>query len=270
MTEEIPRIILRLIQNKEDTRLEGGEVLLPMEEAIIAACKQHFSDREILSLLLMEKDLRKALVSDAILDYVPADKRQQVKAFFSTPQKTPRFDEAIVQAALYIAGERRSLNGMVLRPASELEAKVRASIVNIVQSEFPKGVYVAEEKIAEAQAKYKKRQETRRSAILIGSLLLGGCLVFGGYSIKNRIANFRNYLAQTSKLEQTITEREARVEEALKGIGEVKTEREELSKQYSELATEYLKMGKYNEHRTALAKSKSLNATNTQNTSYMK
>ncbi len=215
--KDLIRIVIKNVEKKPNLRIQGGERIHPICEALIALLRQQFSDPELVKFITSEQDLRKVLAADAIIDYVPENKRSELKHKLMS---NPTFDELVNMAALYIAENKRIQDGLVLRQASDETYKDKY-FMRALRKASPTKVYVERSEIQNVHEKARKMKKRGRC---LGIVTTVGLLALGisGYLYRTKIVNYTNYASkfrtEISSLQETIEEKSSQQQTILSEI----------------------------------------------------
>ncbi len=182
MTEEnLIRIIVKEIEEKPQLTIRGGETLNPIVEALFAVFREQLTDEEIMKMVNSEKDIRKVLATDAIIDYIPQEKRDEFKRKISSLHN---YNDIINMAALYLAESKRISNGEILKPVSDFEKQ--KYFLRALKKADPSEVYVKESSAENLEKRAGKiRNRGIRRKVFAGILLVA--MGFGAYKIFSSI-----------------------------------------------------------------------------------
>jgi len=201
MTEEnLDRIIIKLIEEKPNLRISGGEKLHPIYEAVLALLKQQFSDERIMEIIESESDLRKVLALDSIVDYIPSEKREQ---FMRETRDVKDYAEILNKAALYIAENKRVSDGKVLHPVSEFE--MQKYFLKAIKKANPNEIYLTESIVPKLEKKAEKikRRKTRR---IVFACILSSVLGLWAYNSGGKTLEYLSLLSDKNRLENELAD----------------------------------------------------------------
>jgi len=213
MTEEdLERIIIKLGDEKLNLRLNGGEKLHPIYEAVLALLKQHLTDEQIVKRMNDESDLKKILAIDSLIDSIPEPKRQE---FQKKINSISNYNEILSLASLYLAENKRIYDGNSLIPVSDF--KMQEYILRAIKKAEPENIFVNNKVIPDLEKRAKKiRKKMIRKTIALavlsatvgagvyfnrGAIVEGFKLIYSKENLKSEIRYLEN---SRSKLEEEI------------------------------------------------------------------
>lgn len=183
--EPIVRLIMREIEvkktaNKGDLRLNGGEAISPMNEALVALLRQHLSDAEIIKLAQEGTNLRQILAMDALFDSVPQSKKNNLHSVCAKKG----IQQSIETAALLIADNKLSRDGKILHCAAtkyDSGSGPEHYFMESLKYADPKSVYVDQSAVENLRKKCRliKYKKTITSAII--SCAITGAVLYGAF-----------------------------------------------------------------------------------------
>ncbi len=195
------KLVAEMSEGKEYLRIEGGERLNPLQEALTALLKRQFSDQELMALIENEKDLRKILALDVLMEYIPTHARNfAIVDLLKDDSKA----DPVEKAAAYINGKKRIKKGELLKPAGP-EFRKDAGFMEALKYANPDKIFfdaAQERRIKEARKNVKRKRKLVACLIIACILWLFSSFITNQRLIKDKEALIKNLRIQEERLEE--------------------------------------------------------------------
>jgi hypothetical protein len=176
--DDLVRIVVKIGEKKKDLRVKGLSNVHPIYEALTALLKQNISDSSIVSRYLKdENSLREIIAADALIDYIGPRRKQNLKPLL---ESGAGLKEIVESAALNIAENKRTVNGEILSPLSEVENEVLKDFYGNARSLDSNQLYISNSALGYLKGNSNKFREKKMAKYSILSAAAAVLILFSG------------------------------------------------------------------------------------------
>jgi tetratricopeptide (TPR) repeat protein len=223
--DSFAKTMIEILQDKKNLRLVGGEHLNPLYEAIIAANKKIYKDAEIINLVKDEESLRAALGTDVFLEQISNERdRNRLKALILSGEP---LKEVLQMAAIYLAGNKRAQDGIVLTSFASIPKGSRKYILRRLKQVSYADIYVRETEVPHL-IKFAERARARR---YLRNIFLSGLIIFFIYLARSPHQEKIEDAGQKIRLENSVANLEEAIQQKAEVLRGLEKKKDDLDKQ---------------------------------------
>lgn len=232
--DPVARIVLKIVEGRENLRVDGLENIHPMYEALIALLKRNLGDDEVVRRFAKdENSLKDVLVTESFLANLTSSNANEIRRLFNSGASLKDITE---RAALYISEGKRTQGGRALYQLSRQSGS--DSLKKVLGKANLGNVYVEYSEIQELKGKAETRKKVLKYSGIAAGVLTAAMAVAGYFGYNKISSMIKENAAMLMSPRNKISELEKQLNSENEKIGAKKKELESIERDLTKKISE--------------------------------